>query len=146
MRKLLLQGLPETLFFFIILYLLQYLQGNLPAAEAPEFLPASFLYTALIYFILGFAPGCPGLFRRVGREGLGLNLRLLLLPGLAVLYVALLPCLAASYPVNFPELGLGGGYFFASRAAAVWFGFLLCRSIGREPDRPVSYLRPPYQY
>lgn len=142
MRKFLLQGLPETLYFLVALYLLVYLQ----AEEVSDILPSTFLFTAFIYFLLGFAPGCPGLLRKISREGLGLNIRPLLLPGLVVLYVALLPYLASTYAADLPDLGLGTGLVFASRAAAVWLGFLLCRSVGREPDRAVSYLRPPYQY
>jgi hypothetical protein len=144
MRRLLKRGLPETLWFIVALYLLMFLQSGLPG-EAVQDAPSFFLFSALIYFILGFAPGILALIRRVSRDGLGLDLRLLLLPGLLVIYIALLPYLLAVFALDLPTFGLGEGLLFSSRAAAVWLGFLVSRSFSREPDRGVTYLRPPYQ-
>lgn len=145
MRRLLKQGLPETLWFIIALYLLMLLQSALPAEVVQDVLPSFFLSSALIYFILGFAPGILALFRRISRDGLGLDLRPLLLPGLLMVYVALLPYLLAAFEFNLPHFGLQEGLLFSSRAAAVWLGFLVSRSFTREPERSVTYLRPPYE-
>jgi len=124
---------------------LLFLQAGLPGEEILDVLPQFFLSSALIYFILGFAPGIIPLVKRISREGLGLDIRLLLLPGLLIIYVVLLPYLLASFSLNLPHFGLGESLIFSSRVAAVWLGILLRRSLGREPDRGVTYLRPPYE-
>ncbi len=145
MRRLLQQGLPETLFFIVVIYMLVFLQAGLPAEATKDAVPKFFLSSALIYFFLGLASGFPVFIKRVSREGLGVEMRLLVLPGFVVLYVALLPYLVAVRGLNLPDFALGEGLFFASRASAVWLGTLVSRSLVRDPERTVSYLRTPYQ-
>ena len=143
MRRLLRQGLPETLLFIVVLYLLVFLRSSFSGEELQEILEPQLFPHGLIYLILGFAAGIPPLVKRASREGLGLNWQLLLLPGLVVAYVALLPHLLETLELNLPVFRLEEHLTFASRSASVWLGILLSRALERPQERSSTYLHLP---
>ncbi len=149
MRRLIFQGLPETLLFFLTLLLVIKIGGSWFTApegsESSQFI--GHLYSqAGLFFLLGFLPGLLAMFKKIFRNGAGFNLSLLVLPGLILLYLALLPFLVNVFKLNFPGTRvLGENLYTASLVASLWLGAVICRSFERNPERMLTQLKAPYQ-
>lgn len=148
MRKLIFQGLPETLLFFLTLLLVINLKSpwfTAPERSSSQFIGRWYLQAAL-FFLLGFLPGLFAMLKRILRNGIGFNFSLLALPGLVLLYLVLLPFLLTVFELNFPGIrALGENLYPASLVASLWLGATICRSFERDAERVLTQLKAPYQ-